>query len=107
MSQWAETLKGGLRWQPFIENLKQVPFQNHFNWLENKILSININQIKTSDYYFMRMLIEHKTILIEYNQTKDKFSKILTDNVKQYNKSVRDKLNPLLAKLNSINQKRY
>jgi hypothetical protein len=36
MSQWAETLKGGLRWQPFIENLKQVPFQNHFKWLENK-----------------------------------------------------------------------
>jgi hypothetical protein len=78
-----------------------------FNWLENKIISINVNQIKTSDYYFMRMLIEHKTILIEYNQTKEKFSKILTDNVKQYNKSVRDKLNPLLAKLNSINQKRY
>jgi hypothetical protein len=78
-----------------------------FNWLENKIISINVNQIKTSDYYFMRMLIEHKTILFEYNQTKDKFSKILTDNVKQYNKSVRDKLNPLLAKLNSINQKRY
>jgi hypothetical protein len=78
-----------------------------FNWLENKIISINVNQIKTSDYYFMRMLIEHRTILIEYNQTKDKFSKILTDNVKQYNKSVRDKLNPLLAKLNSINQKRF
>jgi hypothetical protein len=36
MSQWAETLKSGLRWQPFIENLKQVPFQSHFNWLENK-----------------------------------------------------------------------
>ncbi|SHF52891.1 protein of unknown function [Flavobacterium fontis] len=78
-----------------------------FNWLENKIISININQIKTSDYYFMRMLIEHKTILIEYNQTKDKFSKILTDNVKQYNKSVRDKLDPLLNKLKSINLKRY
>lgn len=78
-----------------------------FNWLENKIISINVNQIKTSDYYFMRMLIEHRTILIEYKQTKDEFSKILTDNVKQYNKSVREKLNPLLAKLKSINQKRY
>ncbi len=78
-----------------------------FDWLENKIISINVNQIKTSDYYFMRMLIEHRTILIEYKQTKDEFSKILTDNVKQYNKSVREKLNPLLAKLKSINQKRY
>jgi len=36
MSQWAENLKGGLRWQPFIENLKQVPFQNHLNRFENK-----------------------------------------------------------------------
>jgi len=36
MSQWAETLKGDLRWQPFIENLKQVLFQNHLNRLENK-----------------------------------------------------------------------
>ena len=35
MSQWAENLKGGLRWQPFIENLKQVLLQNHFNRLEN------------------------------------------------------------------------
>jgi hypothetical protein len=78
-----------------------------FNWLENKIISINVNQIKTSDYYFMRMLIEHKTILIEYKQTKDEFSKLLTNNVKQYNKSVRVKLNPLLEKLKKINQKRY
>lgn len=78
-----------------------------FNWLENKIISINVNQIKTSDYYFMRMLIEHKTILIEYKQTKDEFSKLLTNNVKQYNKSVRVKLNPLLEKLKKINPKRY
>lgn len=78
-----------------------------FNWLENKILAIDINQIKTSDYYFMRMLIEHKTILIEYKQTKQKFSGILTANVKQYNKSVKDKINPLLEKLKSINLKRY
>jgi hypothetical protein len=78
-----------------------------FNWLENKIISINVNQIKTSDYYFMRMLIEHKTILIEYKHAKDEFSKLLTNNVKQYNKSVRFKLNPLLEKLKKINQKRY
>lgn len=78
-----------------------------FNWLENKIISINVNQIKTSDYYFMRMLIEHKTILIEYKQTKVEFSDILTNNVKQYNKSVRARLQPLLEKLKIINKKRY
>jgi hypothetical protein len=78
-----------------------------FNWLEDKIISINVNQIKTSDYYFMRMLIEHKTILIEYKQSKDNFSNMLTDNVKQYNKSVIVKLNPLLDKLKRVNFKRY
>lgn len=78
-----------------------------FNWLENKIISINVNQIKTSDYYFMRMLIEHKTILIEYKQTKEEFSNILTYNIKQYNKSARANLYPLLEKLKIINKKRY
>jgi hypothetical protein len=78
-----------------------------FNWLENKIISINVNLIKTSDYYFMRMLIEHKTILLEYKQTKQKFSEILTDNVKHCNQSVIAKLNPLLDKLKRVNFKRY
>jgi hypothetical protein len=53
------------------------------------------------------MLIEHKTILIEYNQTKEKFSKILTDNIKRYNKTIRTRLNPLLHKLRTVNPKRY
>ncbi len=94
--------------KPDIVRLRNELINNtDFNWLENKILKIDINKIETSDYYFMRMLIEHKTILIEYRQTKEKFSKILTANIKQYNKSVKDKLNPLLEKLKSINLKRY
>jgi hypothetical protein len=78
-----------------------------FNWLESKIISINVNQIKTSDYYFMRMIIEHKTILLEYKQTKHQFSKILTENIKRYNNAVRNRLNPLLDKLSTVNPKRY
>lgn len=94
--------------KPEIVKLRnQLIHTTDFNWLESKIMSINVNQIKTSDYYLMRMIIEHKIILLEYKQTKHQFSKILSDNIKRYNKSIRNRLNPLLYKLSTVNPKRY
>jgi hypothetical protein len=78
-----------------------------FNWLEKKIKSTNIKNIRTSDYYFQRMLIEHKIILEEYDQTKMKFSQILTSNVKQYNKNSLKRILPLLEKLKQVNPNKY
>lgn len=82
---------------------------NHkdFKWLEKKIKSINLNDLRTSDYYFKRMLIEHKIILEEYDQTKKKFSKSLTANVKQYNRSSLKRILPLLEKLKQVNPNKY
>lgn len=79
----------------------------NFNWLEKKIKSTNIKNIRTSDYYFQRMLIEHKIILEEYDQTKKKFSQSLTANVKQYNKSSLKRILPLLEKLKQVNPNKY
>ncbi|MGL2965880.1 DUF4407 domain-containing protein [Flavobacterium sp. XGLA_31] len=78
-----------------------------FKWLEKKIKATTIQEIRTSDYYFQRMLIEHKIILEEYAKAKKQFSKILTANIKRYNQNSFLRLQPLLDKLQTINPKRY
>ena len=78
-----------------------------FNWLEKKVKTTNIHNIRTSDYYFQRMLIEHKIVLEEYDNTKKLFSEILTKNIKKYNEKAKKRLLPLLDKIEQINPKRY
>lgn len=79
----------------------------NFNWLENKIKNINAKDIRTSDYYFQRMLIEHKIILEEYDETKKQYSKILTENIKRYNSNSLTRLLPLIEKLKKIKLTKY
>jgi hypothetical protein len=78
-----------------------------FKWLEEKIKSIDINSVNTSDYYFQRMLIEHRIILEEYDETKKIFSKILTSNIILYNEKSLERLHPLLEKLKKVNLSEY
>jgi len=78
-----------------------------FNWLKNKLLNTDIHDIRTSDYYFQRMLVEHKIIIEEYETCKKRYSQILSENIRTYNKRVIATLNPLLAKLKEINSKRH
>ena len=79
----------------------------NFDWLEKKIKSTNIKNIRTSDYYFQRMLIEHKIILEEYDLSKKKFSEILSKNIKQYNRNSLERLLPLLEQLKQLNFDKY
>lgn len=79
----------------------------NFNWLENKIKTINIRDIKTSDYYFQRMLIEHRIILEEYDDTKKVFRKNLTNTIAKFNKTSLERLIPLLEKLKQYNIQKY
>jgi hypothetical protein len=93
--------------QDIIRLREELINTTDFNWLEKKIKSININTIKTSDYYFKRMLIEHKIILEEYDQTKINFSQRLTANVKEYNRNSLQRIDPLLEKLKQVNPNKY
>lgn len=79
----------------------------HYEWLENKIKSIDINRINTSDYYFQRMLIEHRIILEEYDKTKIKFSEIMTSKIIRNNNQSLERLIPLLEKIKKINPIKY
>jgi hypothetical protein len=78
-----------------------------FNWLESKIKSVNINSINTSDYYFQRMLIEHRIILEEYENSKKVFTKILSHKISYFNKESLKRLRPLLDKLKQFNFQKY
>lgn len=78
-----------------------------FKWLENQIKSINVKGIRTSDYYFQRMLIEHKIILEEYEKSKKIFSKLLTNNINNYNQNSKNRILILLEKLKRLNSKKH
>ena len=101
----------------FLENQKDNPEiikiraelinTTDFNWLEKKIKKINAKDIRTSDYYFQRMLIEHRIILEEYDDTKKQFSSILTENIRRFNANSLERLFPLLEKLKKVNLTKY
>jgi len=78
-----------------------------FNWLEKKIKTVNSSEIRITDYYFQRMLIEHKIILEEYDITKKIFSEKLTLSIKNYNHNSFTRLLPLLEKLKKVDFSKY
>ena len=91
----------------FIKLRAELINTTNFNWLEKKIKKINAKDIRTSDYYFQRMLIEHRIILEEYDDTKKQFSNILTENIRRFNANSLERLFPLLEKLKKVNLTEY
>jgi hypothetical protein len=85
----------------------EIVDNNDFVWLENKIKTLNLNNVKTSDYYFQRMLLEHRIILEDYEKSKSIYSKILTKHVKRFNENSQNNIKPLLNKLKKINLEKY
>jgi hypothetical protein len=86
---------------------KELLETTDFKWLESTLIKTSLTEIKTSDYYFVRMFIEHKLILEEYYETKQQFSRILSDRVASFNSNATNYLYPLLNKLKPINGDRY
>lgn len=78
-----------------------------FVWLEKKIKKIDLNSIKTSDYYFQRMLLEHRIILDEYEKAKKIYSIKLSNHVKRFNENSQKNIKPFLTKLKKINFEKY
>jgi hypothetical protein len=87
-----------------IIKLRQELLQTrNFDWLKTSILQTNIRKIRTSDYYFQRMLVEHKIIFVEYENCKKRFSEILTNRISQFDTQSKNRLNVYLDKLKPIN----
>ena len=80
---------------------------NDFKWLVDKIKSLPISDFQTSDYYFKRMIIEHRIILEEYEKTNELYSKILTEKSKLLNYKSLNNLNILLEKIKTIDLSKY
>lgn len=91
----------------FIKLREQLIQTTNFSWLSSTILKSNIQDFNTSDYYFHRMLIEHKIILEEYEIMKQKFSSILSERIKEYNIESLKRILPLLEKLKANNPQKY
>lgn len=85
----------------------EIVSNDDFVWLENKIKNLNLNNVQTSDYYFQRMLLEHRIILEDYEKSKNIYSKILTRHVKRFNENSQKNITPFLDKLKEVNIDRY
>ena len=75
--------------------------------LQKQILSLKINEIKTSDFYFQKTLIEHRIVLEEYQQFKNEYCLILKDKNKGYSRKCWENLIALLNKLEKVNPNKY
>jgi hypothetical protein len=85
----------------------EIVDNNDFVWLENKIKTLNLNNIKTSDYYFQRMLLEHRIILEDYEKCKNNYSEILTNHIIRFNENSQNNIKPFLDKLKKINLEKH
>jgi hypothetical protein len=91
----------------FTKLREQLLKTTNFDWLSKTILKCKVENYKTSDYYFHRMLIEHKIILEEYKLMKQKFSSILSERINEYNSDSLKRVLPLLDNLKNINPQKY
>ncbi len=75
--------------------------------VSEQILSADINAIRTSDFYFQKMLIEYKIILEEYKRFKELYSGMLTGIGNKCKQTCMQTLMPYLYQLERVNPERY
>ncbi|ANH83103.1 hypothetical protein A8C56_20855 [Niabella ginsenosidivorans] len=78
-----------------------------FDNLSKQILSVNINSIRTADFYFQKSLIEYRIILEEYEQFKKEYTIRLVERNRHYNRTCWENLMPHLNRLENINPEKY
>lgn len=86
---------------------EQLVNTTDFDSLAKQILSIDINSVRTSDFYFQKTLLEYRIILEEYEQFKNDFSVILTEKNREYNQNTWERMMPYLNKLEKNHPEKY
>lgn len=86
---------------------EQLINPKNFEQLSKKIMSTDINAIKTSDFYFLKTLIKYRIILEGYDQFKKDFSAALMMKDKEYIQKTWSNIMPYLNKLEKINPEKY
>lgn len=86
---------------------EQLPNPSDFENLQRQIRSLKINEVRTSDFYFQKALIECRIILDEYESFKIKYSSLLRNKNNEYNRRCRETLLLHLKKLEEINKEKY
>jgi hypothetical protein len=76
----------------------------NFPDLQKKILTLNLDQIKTSDFYFQKSLLEYKIVLDDYLLFKKKYAEIFDKKFEQMNTATFNLLLPLIAGLSEVNK---
>ena len=78
-----------------------------FKNLSQQILSININLIRTSDFYFQKSLIEHRIILEEYEKFNIQYCSTPKKKDREYNINCWRNLKPYLEKIKQFDPDQY
>jgi hypothetical protein len=77
-----------------------------FPTLERRLLSMDLNQVKTSDFFFQKTLLEYKIVLDDYLLFKKQYSEIFTEKITRMNNSSKERLLPLITKLDQFDIKK-
>lgn len=93
--------------QELIYLRKQLINTTEFEELSKRILKVKIDNIHTSDFYFLKTLIEYRVILEEHEAFKHEYSSVLMQKNREYNQQSWSHVLPLLNKLEKINPAKH
>jgi hypothetical protein len=74
-----------------------------YEQLSKRILALDMSQIKTSDFYFQKAIIEMRLILEEYEVCKKTYCHLLSEKVRMYNSHLIESITPFINSIKTIN----
>lgn len=86
---------------------EQLSYPTDHQNLIRLILSIDINAIRTSDFYFQKKLLEYRIVLEEYEKFKERYAQILKERIKTYNIECNQNLYDHLDKLRKLDLEKW
>lgn len=78
-----------------------------YEQLVRKILTLDLDSVKTSDFYFQKTLLEMRLVLEEYELSKKIYTRIFADRMKRYNEQLLLDIMPSIALLEEVESGKY
>ncbi len=87
--------------------IKQLMNISNFKMFKEELLELEEKDFIMRDYFYTKMLIEHRIILEEYENMKIKYNAIFSEKIRMKNKSIFIRLLPFLNEIKKNDKIRY